>query len=78
MKTPKHHGVMSRLDHRGHGPVARWTEDKATHVNAAQVFGEHVRNGYTMYDISDNIGHKLDAFDPAATEILATPRMRGG
>jgi hypothetical protein len=70
-------GVINRLDHRGHGPVAEWDRGQGEEV-AAQVFAEHQAGGYTMFDISKGDGVKLDAFDPAAEEILAVPRMQAG
>jgi hypothetical protein len=78
--------VMNRLDHRGHGPIARWSEDAASRAEAAAEFGRHQAMDYTMYDISarpgltpgEEIGRKLDAFDAEATEILAVPRMVAG
>ena len=76
--------VMNRLDDRGHGPIARWSEDAASRAEASAEFAKHQALGYTMYDISpavtpgEEIGRKLDAFDAEATEILAVPRIVGG
>ena len=69
--------VINRLDHRGHGPIAEWERGQGEEA-AARVFAEHQAKGYTMFDISRGDGAKLDAFDPAATEILAVPRMQAG
>jgi hypothetical protein len=78
--------VMNRLDARGHGPIARWSEDAASQTEAGAEFAKHQALGYTMYDISERprltpgeeIGRKLDSFDAEATEILAVPRMVAG
>ncbi len=79
-------GVLNRLDHRGHGPIAKWSEDTRSRGKAAAEFAAHIAEGYTMYDISEPpgvtpgkaLGRKLDAFDPEAIEILAVPRMIAG
>lgn len=72
-------GVMNRLDNRGDGPVAEWDRaDGETLDNALRVFAEHRAAGYTMFDISRDDGATMEAFDPAATEIMAVPRMQAG
>lgn len=73
-------GVMSRLDHRGHGPVASWKPEDAESVAvASRVFTHHRERHYTMFDVSNpQKGRRLDAFDVEAKEILAVPRMRAG
>jgi hypothetical protein len=77
--------VMNRLDARGHGPIAQWSDDAASRSAAASAFAAHQAMGYTMYDISERaltpgevLGRKLEAFDAEATEILAVPRMVAG
>ena len=74
-------GQILRLDHRGHGPVAKWEiGDKAEIKTAAEVFDDHRAKGFAMFDISDplDVGKQLIAFKPEATEILALPKMAGG
>lgn len=78
-KTPPT-GVINRLDHRGHGPVAQWAAgDRLSETEAQRIFAEHQGNRFTMFNISDGQdGELMKAFDPAATEILAVPRMQAG
>jgi hypothetical protein len=76
--------VMRRLDGRGDGEIATWREDDPESVAiAAEVFQKHLDDPrhYVMYDIgrcrpgSDELGVKLEEFDPAALEILAHPQL---
>jgi hypothetical protein len=76
--------VMRRLDGRGDGEIATWSEDDPESVKiAAEVFAKHLEDprNYVMYDISrcrpgsDELGEKLDAFDPTVPEILAHPQL---
>jgi len=78
--------VMYRLDGRGHGPIATWSEDDPESVAAAAaVFQKHLEDPrhYAMYDISrcgsgDELGVRLESFDPTALEILAHPQLVAG
>ncbi len=71
--------IMTRLDRRGHGEIARWSvDDKLSQAQAKKVFKEHQLKHFTMFDISHDDGVKLTEFDPNATEILATPPMQAG
>ncbi len=76
-------GVISKLDHRGHGLVATWDKaDKLSFQAAEATFGDLVEQKNKMFDISDEkpeAEHReLKAFDPNATEILAVPQLQGG
>ncbi len=79
--------VMNRLDARGHSPIAEWGDaDARSQVKAERVFREHIARHYTMYDLTpgrgpagdENLGRKIEAFDPTATEILAAPQLVAG
>jgi hypothetical protein len=70
-------GIINRLDHRGHGPVAEWEGESGAAV-AARVFAEHQAKGYTMFKLDGGTGELLRSFDPAAEEILAVPAMQAG
>jgi hypothetical protein len=75
--------VMRRLDGRGDGEIATWSEDDPESVAiAAEVFREHLEDPrrYVMFDISrcgssGEPGVRLEEFDPAAVEILAHPQL---
>lgn len=72
-------GVLYKLDRSGHGEVAKWGEDAESRADGARAFSELAERGFTMFDVTNpQEGRKLDAFDPAAREIIATPRMVGG
>jgi hypothetical protein len=75
--------VMRRLDGRGDGEIATWSEDDPESVKiAAAVFNKHLADPrhYVMYDISrcgngGELGVRLEEFDPAVPEILAHPQL---
>jgi hypothetical protein len=75
--------VMRRLDGRGDGEIATWSEDDPESVKiAAAVFNKHLTDPrhYVMYDISrcgsgGELGERLETFDPAVPEILAVPQL---
>jgi hypothetical protein len=76
--------VMRRLDSRGDGEIATWSEDDPESVKiAAEVFQKHLDDPrhYVMYDISKcgasgEPGVRMeDGFDPAVREILAHPQL---
>lgn len=78
-------GVMNRLDHRGHGPIAIWDEDEVSRAAAADIFRHQQTprskggGGCVMYDVTNpHDGKILDNFVPEPTEILAVPPLVGG
>lgn len=72
-------GVLYKLDRSGHGEVAKWGDDAASREAGAKAFADLAARGFTMFDVTQpQEGRKLDAFDPHAAEIIATPRMIGG
>ena len=72
-------GRIYRLDRSGHGEVAAWGEDAESRLAGAKAFDELASKGFTLFDITNKEeGRVLRAFDPAATEILAVPRMVAG
>lgn len=72
-------GILCKLDRTGHGAVAKWGDDAESRGAAAKAFADLVERGFMMFDVTHpQAGRKLDAFDPAAAEIIATPRMQAG
>jgi hypothetical protein len=75
--------VMRRLDSRGDGEIATWSEDDPESVKiAAAVFAKHLKypRNYVMFDISrcgpsGEPGVVIDEFDPTVLEILAHPQL---
>jgi hypothetical protein len=75
--------VMRRLDGRGEGDIATWSEDDPESVKiAAEVFAKHLKDPrhYVMFDISrcgsgGELGVPIEEFDPTALEILAHPQL---
>lgn len=72
-------GILYKLDRTGHGEVAKWGEDAESRDAGAKAFAALADAGFTMFDVTDpQAGRRIDAFDPEATEIIATPRMQAG
>ncbi len=71
--------IIMRLDHRGHGMIAKYEAgDPASCAAAEKVFDDHVKLGYKMADITENDGTFMQAFDPNVSEILAVPALVAG
>ena len=72
-------GVIYKLDHTGHGEVARWGADAESRAAGKAAFTRLVAQDFTMFDVgSPFAGRRLRAFDPEAREVIAVPRMIGG
>ncbi len=71
-------GKIYKLDSSGHGEVATWSDDVASREAGAEAFRSLADRGFTMFDVTDQPGKKLTAFDPDAAEIIAVPRMQAG
>lgn len=72
-------GAIFKLDRTGHGEVSKWGADAESRAVGAEAFKDLVERGFTMFDITNpHEGRKLDAFDPEAEEIIATPRLVAG
>jgi hypothetical protein len=72
-------GELYKLDRTGHSKVASWGDDADSRAAGAKAFADLAQRGFTMFDVTrPQDGRKLDAFDPEAAEIIATPRMQAG
>lgn len=72
-------GKIWKLDRTGHGEIAKWGEDAESRATGAAAFQDLTERGFTMFDVTNpQEGRKLDAFDPEAKEIIATPQLVAG
>ncbi len=73
-------GVIWKLDSSGHGEVVKWGEDAESRAAGAAAFQALADKGFTMFDTSNpQVGKPaMREFDPAATEVVAVPRLVAG
>jgi hypothetical protein len=75
-------GVLYRLDNSGDGELAKWDPKvKAEVAIAEEIFGNLVKSGERVADISDPHAWPaplLETFDPDATELMVVPQLQGG
>jgi hypothetical protein len=66
------------LDHSGDTKLTYDPADDAAVESIERRFTALMKQNFVAFDVSTQPGRIITAFDPAATEIIVSPRFAGG
>jgi hypothetical protein len=76
MERPNH--IVRILDHSGDTELRYDPADQAAVDAIDRRFADLMQRNFVAFDVSTHPGRIMTAFDPAASEIIISPRFAGG